>query len=174
MNKQSEIQNNENEISFRIESEEELLKFFSEKDQKKVLLPKSISYPIEVPHYYTWRESSGVYVYLVFKKPEWKAPIGLVFKRTYQGATVNNSRLCDWCLSYGLSDQVGMLSVTLNSRVSIGMMLCLDLCCIHRLEEAAELSGKSFQKLSRQLEERIGRFFEGVLRDQKEIPDQLH
>lgn len=155
--------------SFTISSEADLVQAFRYHDQKKLVLPKPVSYPIQANHYYAWKESSGVYVYMVFKKPEWKAPIGIVFKRMHTGNPLTNARLCDWCLSYGPSDLVGMLSVSLNSRQTAGMMLCLDLGCAGRLEEAAELSGKSFEKLAAQLYERIGRFIEGVLRDSKDV-----
>jgi hypothetical protein len=37
------------------------------------------------------------------------------------------------------------------------------------LEEAAELSGKSFEKLAHQLDERVGRFFENVLKETGEL-----
>lgn len=163
----------ESQYSFSIGSEADLIRSFRYKDQKKLVLPKNISYPIQADHHYVWQESSGVYVYMVFKKPEWKSPVGIVFKRTYNGAHISNSRLCDWCLSYGPSDLVGMLSVSLNSRQSVAMMLCLDLGCKHRLEEAAELSGKSFEKLARQLDERVGRFFESVLKETGDIETDL-
>ncbi len=155
--------------SFTIESEADLIQAFRYNDQKKLVLPNYISYPLKADHYFAWREPSGVYVYMVFKKPDWKSPIGIAFKRSHTGSHLSNSRLCDWCLSYGPSDLVVMLSVTLNSRQTSGMMLCLDLGCSERLEEAAELSGKSFEKLAHQLYERIGKFFESVLRQSKEL-----
>lgn len=140
------------------------MKMFSEKDQKRVLPPKGISYPIEAKHYYAWKESSGVYVYMLFRKPQWNQPVGIVFKRPTGGEHLKNSRLCDWCLSYGSSDMVGMLSLNLNSRQSAGIILCLDLACVERLETAAELSGKSFEKLAQQLYEKIGKLYDTVLR----------
>lgn len=167
--KEQTIEASPNFYSFTIESEKDLIQAFRYHDQKKLVLPNHITYPIQAQHYYAWRESSGVYIYMVFKKPEWKAPIGIVFKRSHAGSHLSNSRLCDWCLSYGPSDLVGMLSVTLNSRQSAGMMLCLDLGCAERLEEAAELGGKNFEKLAHQLYDRVGRFFESVLRQSKEI-----
>lgn len=150
--------------SFQINSEEELFNTFGDKDQSRVLMPQGLTYPINAQHYLAWRESSGNYVYMVFKKPKWQKPMGLVFKRPTSGAELTGARHCDWCLSYGSSDQVSMLGLKLNSRQSIGILLCTDLNCATRLETAAELSGKSFERLIGQLYERIGKLYDSVLR----------
>lgn len=159
----------EEEYSLQIESEAELLNAFGEKDQKRVLTPKGVSYPIKARHYFAWVEPSRVYTYMIFKRPDWKEPIGVVFKRTYTGERIASGRICDWCLTYGSSEEVGMLSVKANSKTSFGMMLCLDLDCASRLEEVSELSGKNFEKLARQLYERISRFYESLMREKKDI-----
>ncbi len=149
--------------SFKLKSEEDLLAAFSEKDQKRVLPPPGITYPINAQHYYAWRENSGNYVYMMFRKPHWRNPMGLVFKRPTSGGE-HSAGHCDWCLSHGSSDQVSILGLNLNSKQSIGVILCTDLKCAARLEAAAELSGKSFERLMGDLYERIGKLFESVLR----------
>lgn len=150
--------------SFRVNSEEELMSAFADKDQDRVLLPPGQTYPIDAQHYLAWRESSGNYVYMVFKRPKWKKPMGLVFKRPTSPSDITGARHCDWCLNYGTSDQVAILGLKLNSRQSIGLMLCSDLKCAARLETISELSGKSFERLIGQLYERIGKLYDTVLR----------
>ena len=154
--------------SFSINSEEELMNTFDKKDQLRVLLPEGQTYPVNAQHYLAWRESSGNYVYMVFKKPKWKKPMGLVFKRPTSGAELTGARHCDWCLSYGSSNQVSMLGLKLNSRQSLGILLCTDLNCASRLEAAADLSGKSFEKLIGQLYERIGKLYDTVIKSSGE------
>jgi hypothetical protein len=143
--------------AFKIDSEVDLVNTFGEREQRRVILPDT-TYPIRARYYYAWKESSGVYTYLVFRKPEWKTPRGLLFKRSRGRA--DNSRMCDWCLSVGTSDQVGMLGLDLNTRQSIGIILCTDLGCINRLQDAAILGGKDFDKLAQQLLDKIGKLYD--------------
>jgi hypothetical protein len=159
-----EIINLENH-TFQIQSETELVSLFGEKEQRRVILPANTQFPIKAQYYYAWKESSGVYTYLVFKKPSWDKPRGLLFKRTR--VTTRMAGMCDWCLSIGSSDQVGMLGLDVNSRQSIGMILCTDLGCIERLQEASVLSGKNFDKLAQGLITKIEKLYENVERSQK-------
>lgn len=163
MRKRTELALVPEDHSFEIESETDLLNAFSEKDQNRVLLPHGNFYPIRTQHYLAWRENSGNYVYIVFKKPRWKRPMGLVFKRPTSTGDQVGARHCDWCLSYGGADQVSILGLQLNSRQSLGLMLCSDLGCAGRLETISDLSGKNFEKLIGQLYERIGKLFDSVI-----------
>ncbi len=65
----------------QIKSSEELLKAFRSRDQKNVFIPKTMRFPLSIGHYLAWTEPSGVRVYLVFKKADWKAPVGVAFRR---------------------------------------------------------------------------------------------
>lgn len=149
----------ETEITFSIESEQHLIKCFRDRDQAKLILPSNLTYPFRVRSYFTWKESSGVYTYLIFKKPNWDLPKGLVFKRI---SSEFMGGLCSWCNSYGSSDEIGMLSISVNSSVGFSYILCNDLRCIEKIEEAATLGGKNPEKWIHQLYDRIGSCFEGV------------
>jgi len=143
---------------YKIHSEDELLAAFREKDRKHVVLPSDLEYPIDTRYYFSWGESSGNYTYLVFKRSNWDSPRGLVFRRTTTYMNVGN--LCDWCHSYGGSDQIGMLSVRVNPRLTIGQYLCLNLDCLDKLETQIGTSGKNFETLAEQVCEKINRFYE--------------
>ncbi len=156
------INNFQTEISFTIESEEELIGSFRRSDQKKLILPAGLKFPMRVASYFTWKESSGVYTYLVFKQPNWDLPKGMVFKRAHQGIEAPTGRLCSWCNSYGSAEDIGMLSVTASSTVSAAYILCRDLRCIEKIEEAATLSSKNPETLIHQLYRRMGLFFESI------------
>jgi len=149
----------ETEINFSIESEGILVNCFRERDQKKLILPAGLTYPFRVRSYFTWKESSGVYTYLIFKKPNWDLPRGLVFKRVN---TEFPGGLCSWCNCYGATDEIGMLSVSVNASVGFSYILCSDLRCIEKIEESAALGGKNPEKWIHQLYDRMGSCFEGV------------
>lgn len=149
---------------FNIESEDEIAPFFRPRDRKKVILPRGLELPMRVQYYFTWGESSGVYRYLLFKKPGWENPMGLVFRRGDQSMHAGTGRLCDWCHGYGSSDQIGLLTTAVNSKRTVGMMLCLDLSCGDKIENGPNLSNKDPQTLILQVCEKIGRFFEGSVR----------
>lgn len=153
--------NFQTEITFSIYSEQEFVNSFRPADQKKLLLPPGLKFPMVVRSYFTWKESSGVYTYIIFKKPNWDLPRGMVFKRAHHGAEAQG-RLCSWCNSYGSSEEIGMMSVSANSNVSAAYILCRDLRCIEKIEEAANLSGKNPEHLVHQLYHRIGTFFENL------------
>ncbi len=154
--------NFQKEISFSVNSQEELINSFRSKDQKKLVLPAGLEFPIHISSYFTWKESSGVYTYLVFKKPNWDLPKGMVFKRAHQGIEAPTGRLCSWCHQYGSSEEIGSLSVSMNSNISATYILCRDLRCVEKIEEAANLSGKNPENAIHQLYDRIGIFFEQI------------
>ncbi|MBC7465618.1 MAG: FBP domain-containing protein, partial [Bdellovibrio sp.] len=43
----------------------------------------------------------------------------------------------------GSSEEIGMMSGAVNSNISAAYILCRDLRCIEKIEEAANLSGKN-------------------------------
>lgn len=67
------------EIYFSIESKEELSKAFRIRDQKKLILPENLKFPLNIQYYFTWKEPSGNYTYLVAKMPNWDLPRGVAF-----------------------------------------------------------------------------------------------
>lgn len=151
--------------SFKVSSEQDLMQSFSAKDRKKIVIPKKISYPLDIKYYHAWSDPDGQYVYLLFKNPQWNGPKGLILKSGDKGSYRSTSRICDWCHAYGPSDQIGLLTMKPNSRTTIGMLLCLDLGCISRIEVLASITKKSFEKLSDQLCEKITTFFEKNVSD---------
>lgn len=146
---------------FTIASEEELFECFRPRDQAKLLVPDNLRFPLNVRSYLTWREPSGVYTYLVIKMPNWDLPRGVAFKRTAAGGELMGG-LCSWCHSYGTSEEIGMLSVTMNSSVSSSYFLCKDLSCIEKIEDTAARAGKDPDKYVNILLYRMEKLFENI------------
>lgn len=146
--------------SFAINSEEELLACFDIREQKKVVMPLKWKYPFTSQYHFSWTESSGVYMYLLFKQPHWDKPRGVVFNRKQASSEPANTRMCDWCHYFGPADQVGLVTMKANRQTSIGLMLCLDLGCIEKTETIAMLSGRNFEKEAQKVCERMGEFLD--------------
>lgn len=159
---QSQSNNFLKEISFSINSEQELIESFRPRDQKKLLLPGSLKFPLNVRSYFTWKEPSGVYTYLVVKFPNWDLPRGVAFKRTPSGGGEPTGGLCSWCNAYGSSEDIGLLSIAMNANVSLSYLICQDISCIEKIEDMATLSGKNPEKYIAELYYRIGKMFENV------------
>ncbi|WP_413288597.1 FBP domain-containing protein [Bdellovibrio sp. HCB337] len=157
----SQISKFNREILFSIESEEDLVKAFRSRDQKKLVLPENLQYPLNVRSYFTWKESSGVYTYLIFKRPNWDLPRGVAFKRTPPSAEPTGG-LCNWCHAYGTSDQIGLLSVAMSAEVSSSYLICQDLTCIEKIEEECARSGKDPEKYIEELYRKMTKLFENI------------
>ncbi|MFS4459145.1 FBP domain-containing protein [Bdellovibrio sp. HCB2-146] len=156
---QTQINNFQKEIFFSVDSEKELIQAFRLRDQKKLVLPDNLKFPLNVRSYFTWKEPSGVYVYLVFKMPNWDMPRGVAFKRTPPtGESVGG--LCNWCHAYGSSEEIGFLSVVMDPNISNSYILCRDLSCIEKIEDAAMLAGKDPEKPIAELYHRMSKLFE--------------
>ena len=158
---QLQINNFRTENFFAVASEEELTQSFRMRDQKKLVLPIDLKYPLNIRSYFTWREPSGVYTYLVFKAPNWDLPRGVAFKRSSAKGD-GTGGLCSWCHSYGTSEEIGMMSVKMDANVSCSYILCQDLRCIEKIEEASNLSGKNPEKNIDDLYYRISKLFENI------------
>ena len=152
---------------FTIASKEELIGAFRKNDLKKLILPDDLQFPIQVSSYFTWKESSGVYVYLVFKLPNWDLPRGVAFKKVplRDGPTGN---LCTWCHAYGSSEEIGMMSLALNSKVSYSYLLCRDLSCARKIDDMTALAGKSPHKHLLELYQRMEKLFDGMSEPEQE------
>lgn len=148
------------DFSFSISSEEDMLNSFSDKDQSKVILPLKWKYPFSSQYYFSWTESSGVYMYLLFKQPHWDKPRGFIFNRKQTSSEPGNTRMCDWCHYFGPADQVGFVTMKANRQTTIGLMLCLDLGCMEKTETLSMLSGRSFDKEAQKVCERMGEFLD--------------
>lgn len=146
---------------FAISSEAELIQSFRLRDQKKLIIPEELKFPLHIRSYLTWRESSGVYTYLVYKAPNWDLARGVVFKRSAAKGEVTGG-LCSWCHAYGSSDEISLMTVAMDANVSCGYILCQDLRCIEKIEEAANLAGKNPEKNIDSLYYRIGKLFENI------------
>lgn len=155
------------DYTFNIASETELMRCFSERLHSKVILGREIELPLRAQYYFTWGESSGVYRYLVFKKPGWDSPRGVVFRVGSSNTEGATGGICDWCHSYGGSGQVGLLTTTVSSKRTVGMMLCRDLSCGDKIENAPSQSGRNPEVRILEVCDRIGRFFDETLRERE-------
>lgn len=149
------------ETEFFIGSETEFIRCFRERDQAKLILPAGLPFPIRIRSYFTWQEPSGIYTYLIYKKPGWDLPRGMAFKRI-TGLGEPTGGLCSWCHNYGSSEEIGTLSVAVNSKTTFAYILCQDLRCIEKIEEAAARAGKSPEGAIHQLYHRLDAMFENV------------
>ena len=157
----SQLNNFKKENFFSVETEQDLIRAFRNGDQKKLILPDNLKFPLNVRSYFSWKEPSGVYTYLVFKMPNWDLPRGVVFKRTVAtGESVGG--LCSWCHSYGGSEDIGFLSVAMSSNVSVSYLLCQDLSCIEKIEDASDRAGKDPEKYIADLYHKMGKMFENI------------
>jgi len=146
---------------FEISSKNNLMECFRNNDFTAVVLPPQLEFPLVVQHYFSWLEPAGNYAYLVFKRANWDTARGLIFRRTINYQAMGN--MCDWCHSYGTNDQIGMLSVRVNEKLTLGHYLCSDLSCLGKLETQITASGKSYDTLAEQLCEKINKFYERIL-----------
>ncbi len=147
--------------SFHIASEQELILCFRPRDQKRLVVPLNLRFPIKVNSYYTWKESSGVYTYLIFKRPNWDAPRGVAFKRTPSTGEATGG-LCSWCNSYGTSEEIGYLSVAMSAKVGNSYLICHDLSCASKIEQGAMLAGRDPDKYLISLFYRMEKLFENL------------
>ncbi len=149
--------------SFEIDNENDLLKTFPVKEQRRVVLPSKLVFPLRTQYYFTWVSPDGLYAYLVFKKPEWAGPKGVVFRGRNTGVSPT-AAMCDWCHSFGGSNEIGMMLTSVNPNRSVGMNLCLDLSCIEKTETIALIAGKNFEKLADKVCQAIVGFYEHILK----------
>jgi hypothetical protein len=117
---------------FLIQNEAELRGFFRELDQPEVILSEELKFPLKVRDYLHWLEPSQCRVYLVFKDPSFKAPLGLVFRRDQtMGPSV--AAMCEWCHAVRSGNEIGILTATCDSKKRIGVSLCRDLSCAEKI-----------------------------------------
>lgn len=143
---------------FRVATEEEFLKAFRPRDRKHVEVPPGTKFPLIVLDYLSWSDPAGARVFVVFAPPGERRPTGIAFRKDQSKGGVNSSRMCEWCHSQGSSDEIALLTTWVNSKKRVGTTLCLDLGCGHRVEEAADRSGKNRQQELKKLLARMEQF----------------
>ncbi|HYH98159.1 FBP domain-containing protein [Hyalangium sp.] len=143
---------------FRLETDRTLIEAFRPRDRRVIEMPSGVTFPFFVRDYLAWTETSGARVYLVFSAPGSRKPIGIIFRRSSQDASVRTAQMCDWCHSYGSSSEVGLLTTDVNSKRRVGVLLCVDLRCKEKLEDAADRTGRHPIESLKQLQERMFRF----------------
>jgi hypothetical protein len=141
---------------FKLDSEKALLDAFRPKDRKLVELPPGLAFPLVVHDYLAWPHPAGGRVYLLFAVPK-GAPTGIAFD-TNGGGGEGVPHMCDWCHLSAAGTGVGLLTATLTGKKRVGVHVCVDLGCQRKLEDAANLSGRSVRPAMEKLLERMGRF----------------
>jgi hypothetical protein len=147
---------------FILQSEKELLRAFRPKDQRKLELPPGLSFPLFVRDSFSWVDSAGARTFVVFQDDATKRPLGIAFRRDGSGGV--GSQMCDWCHSMG--SDVALLTAAQNSKKRVGAWLCRDLNCPGKLDEQADLAGRSSVGPRRRMVERMQRFAREALRIQ--------
>jgi hypothetical protein len=117
---------------FLIRSDKELMDCFRRQDQAEVFIPADLALPQVVKDYLTWTEPSGARAYLVFQDESFKTPFGIVFRRD-QTAGPSVAAMCDWCHSVRSGIEIGVLTVSTNSKKRAGVSLCRDLSCADKI-----------------------------------------
>jgi hypothetical protein len=140
-----------------------LLESFRPSERQSVVVPYTMRFPLTIDPYLTWGEPSGVRVYLVYFSPRKKGPLGVIFRRDQQGSAGSPPGMCEWCLSTGSSDQIGLLTAESGPNRRVGVNLCLDLGCIVKLEVVSNVSGIDLDRLRSMLLQKIDRFFREAL-----------
>ena len=142
---------------FLIQSESELLSAFRPRDRKGFEPPADVSYPLVARDYYAWVDPTGVRAHLVLQEPSTGRLLGITFRRDSGGGAAAG-RICDWCHAYGSADEIGMLTAERSSRKRVGVLICRDLRCREKLEDAADLSGRMSVEARRRTVQRMLRF----------------
>ncbi len=141
-----------------IRNAHELLEAFRPRDLRIFELPDESAFPLLVRDYRAWEETGGARVYLVYEDPHSGRARGVVFRQTKPGARAIVSHMCDWCHSYGSTAEIGLMTAEESARRTVGIMVCRDLRCRERIEEAGDLAGRDTNLAKRRLLERIARF----------------
>jgi hypothetical protein len=141
---------------FLIQSEKELLNAFRPRDRNAFEPPPGRTYPVFVRDYLSWVDPSGAHVYLIIQDPSSKRPLGIAFRRNPGSAA--GAQLCDWCHTHGSSQDINLLTTDRNSKRRVGVLLCTDLRCGEKIEQHANLSGRSPIEPRQRMLERMMRF----------------
>lgn len=116
----------------RITSEKDLLEAFRPLDRDQVELPETLRFPLLLKDYLSWTEPSGNRVFLVYTERDRKYPLGIVFRQDQSGA--GSAGMCEWCHSVRSSGGVSLLTAQASLNRRVGVQLCRDLTCKHKVE----------------------------------------
>ena len=141
----------------------ELMEAFRPRDLRIFELPDEDVFPLLVRDYRSWVESGGNRVYLVYEEPATGKARGVVFRRSDAGLPGQMGHMCDFCFSTGSADEIGLLTADESARRRVGVVVCRDLRCRERVEEAADLAGRNAAEARRRVLERIARFADEAL-----------
>lgn len=147
---------------FKLDSENAVLETFRPKDRDLVALPPDLKLPVIVRDYLAWTHPAGGRVFVVFAVPG-GAPTGIAFD-TNGGAGPSVPQLCDWCHSSGQGTEVALLTARVHRAKRVGVHLCADLSCKAKVEDAANLAGRSVQAAIAPVVQRMGRFAADALK----------
>lgn len=143
---------------FLIPSEDALLHAFRPRDRKVLELPPGVTYPLFVRDYRAWVDPAGARVFVVFEDPASQRLLGIAFRRDSSAGHGLAGRMCEWCHHHGSAEEVGLLTTARSSKRVVGVGVCLDLRCADRIQEAADLAGRSALEPKRRMLERLQRF----------------
>ncbi|WP_373049479.1 FBP domain-containing protein [Vulgatibacter sp.] len=141
-----------------IRNAHELMEAFRPLDLRLFELPDEATYPLLVRDYRAWLETGGARIYLVYEDPDTHKPRGLIFRRPNARGAGGVSHMCNWCHSYGGPDEIGLLLAEESARRRVGVVVCRDLGCRERVEEAGDLAGRDTAEAKRRVVERMARF----------------
>jgi FBP C-terminal treble-clef zinc-finger len=139
---------------FILNDQQELTRAFRPRDQRGLELPGDLSFPKFVRNYLAWVDEAGARTFVVFQN-EAGQTLGLAFRRD-QDKSGGASQLCGWC--HTVSPDVGLITTDKNSKRRVGVLVCRDLSCAAKLDEAADLAGTSSVEPKRRQLERMRRF----------------
>jgi hypothetical protein len=142
---------------FRISTEAELKKTFRPRDVRVFELPPEVRFPLYVRDVFSWVDLHGARACVVFMPPGENRPVALSFRRD-MGPRPEGGVMCDWCHSFGSPDQVCMMMCEASSKRRVGVLLCRDLGCAQRVEDAADRAGRNVAAARATVVERMWRF----------------
>lgn len=146
---------------FKLDTADALLDSFRPKDRRQVELSPDFVFPLVVHDYLAWTHPAGGKVFLVFAT-RGGVPTAIAFDSN--GGSAGVPQMCTWCHHSSAGTGVGLLTATLNGRKRVGVMVCSDLSCQQKLEDAANLNGNSVRPMMEKLVERMGRFASEALK----------
>lgn len=147
---------------FQLKTENDLLSAFRTRDRKYVEVPEGVKFPLFVQDYLAWVDPAGVRTFLVFSAPGDAVPTGVAFRRDQSGEAAH-SGMCEWCHSHASADEIGLLTTDVSTHKRVGLILCRDLSCGRRIEDAADRSGKNPREQAKVMLGRMRRFAEEAL-----------